>query len=559
MSPTVIPPERRPSASEELSRPSLQSLSHPGSDGGNGRGDSSGHFVGDAVSRRLGFLGVGDPKSSSTTFLPPRSHSRVDSNSNRDAPSNMSSSTLASVNKQHPSPSKGSMGRTYDSKLVSREMHRLGNFTHLNPTPFTHTTSSSTNLPQSVPNMSSSASPDNPWGALHVHVLPLFNGEPLRVPVEDLNTLVKRHVQSVVSAAPSKALATLENDTSALISSGMVTLNAKLTEIDDDKLVSRVVEIWGFFWDQVLPYVEGVLLPLQTDPLLSSLYRVNKSHRPSDAAGQTPNAQLPSHLLSSPQIDVRTVAIRAFRDQIIYPIFSRLSVCLTSSGAQDLALDNNYQQPRLQQMLLVLVSQGRQHSVSLSLTDPDPQPSAPEAAVQHLLRTVRLPLTQVSSNPAQTSRRAPSFLSDNQPRDRRGRIGEKPKNIKTSGDSGSSVRRRPMFERRNANGDAWNDDFVLIEDDEFGGEETPKMRKGGYGKGRWAAAQQLYFDEEREREREREFLESLRSPDIEAHENHRGSIGGWGLGNPHEEDTTKKHVMEDEDDELDWDQAQDAV
>jgi len=75
---------------------------------------------------------------------------------------------------------------------------------------------------------------------------------------EDLNALVKRHVQGVVSAAPSKALAALENDTSALISSGMVTLNAKLTGIDDDKLVSRVVEIWGFFWDQVLPYVEGV-------------------------------------------------------------------------------------------------------------------------------------------------------------------------------------------------------------------------------------------------------------------------------------------------------------
>jgi hypothetical protein len=31
------------------------------------------------------------------------------------------------------------------------------------------------------------------------------------------------------------------------------------------------------------------------------------------------------------------------------------------------------------------------------------------------------------------------------------------------------------------------------------------------------------------------------------------------LGNPHEEDATKKHVMEDEDDELDWDQAQSVV
>jgi len=54
-------------------------------------------------------------------------------------------------------------------------------------------------------------------------------------------------------------------------------------------------------------------------------------------------------------------------------------------------------------------------------------------------------------------------------------------------------------------------DYVLVEDDEFGNEETPRMRKGGDGDGGWAAAvQELYFEEEREREREREFLESLR-------------------------------------------------
>jgi len=114
-----------------------------------------------------------------------------------------------------------------------------------------------------------------------------------------------------------------------------------------------------------------------------------------------------------------------------------------------------------------------------------------------------------------------------------------------------------MLGRKNANGDMGHDDYALVEDDEFGGEETPTVRKG---EGRWAAGGQvLYFDEEREREREREFLEALRSPDIETHEDNRGSIGGWGLGNPHEEDTAKKHGIEDEDDEMDWDQAQDVV
>ena len=75
---------------------------------------------------------------------------------------------------------------------------------------------------------------------------------------EDLNVLVKRHIQLVVSSSPSKALVTLENDASELIASGMVTLNAKLSGVDDEKLVPRVVEVWGFFWDQVLTYLEGV-------------------------------------------------------------------------------------------------------------------------------------------------------------------------------------------------------------------------------------------------------------------------------------------------------------
>ena len=51
-----------------------------------------------------------------------------------------------------------------------------------------------------------------------------------------------------------------------------------------------------------------------------------------------------------------------------------------------------------------------------------------------------------------------------------------------------------------------HDDFALVEDDEFDGEETPRIRKNGWG----PEVQALYFDEEGEREREREFLEALR-------------------------------------------------
>jgi hypothetical protein len=55
-------------------------------------------------------------------------------------------------------------------------------------------------------------------------------------------------------------------------------------------------------------------------------------------------------------------------------------------------------------------------------------------------------------------------------------------------------------------GGTGNDDYALVEDDEFDGEETPRIRKNGWG----PEVQALYFDEEGEREREREFLEALR-------------------------------------------------
>ncbi len=109
---------------------------------------------------------------------------------------------------------------------------------------------------------------------------------------ENLNMLVKAHIATAASS-PSKALATLEHDTSELIGSGMRTLNAKLAEKEDDKLVGRIVEIWGFFWDQVLPYVEGVcparsVYSLSADPprrryslFRQTLFSLRSTARPS--------------------------------------------------------------------------------------------------------------------------------------------------------------------------------------------------------------------------------------------------------------------------------------
>ncbi|KAF9059162.1 HbrB-like-domain-containing protein [Rhodocollybia butyracea] len=438
---------------------------------------------------------------------------------------------------------------------------------------------------------SSSSTPSNlnqndPWGLLHVNLLPLFNGEPLKVTIEDLNSLVKRHISSVVSSSPSKALLTLENDTAELLSSGMVTLNAKLSGIEDDKLISRVVELWGFFWDQVLTYVEGSLLPLQTDPILTSLsHRAPK--RPSSPTRQTSKSSLSlSNGMSPYHIDVRTVALRSFRDKVILPLFTRLytrlsaiSANLKNSRPHDPVQDTP---PRMQQMLLVLSSQSRPRpqTLSLSLNTLSSQsqttqpPSTGEAAISDLLRVVRstsrthsfnqssfdnysrhshgrhIPGSGLTSRQAFSrsrggsgigaglNRKAPNFLDVGAPRDRRGRVAGKQLTL------GDHTRPEPGLGLRSGFGDGHypNEDLDISQNSEI----TMGMSMGILG-------------------RERDFLESLRSPDLPpgtptgssttATITARASIGGWGLGAP----SIQTAMAAEEDEPLNWDEAQAEV
>ncbi|KAJ3934341.1 MAG: HbrB-like-domain-containing protein [Lentinula lateritia] len=431
-------------------------------------------------------------------------------------------------------------------------MHRLGTVP-----------SSSASLPNpSIPQASTSSlssSSNDPWGVLHVNLLPLFNGEPLRIPIEDLNNLVRRHISSVVSSTPSKALSTLESDTAELLSSGMVTLNAKLSGIEDDKLISRVVELWGFFWDQVLTYVEGVLLPLQIDPLLSSLYRGPK--RPSSPSRQTsgnkqskPSLSISSSLgMSSYHIDVRTVALCSFRDKIILPLSSRLYARL--SATSNMSLNKNSHQeplqetpPRMHQMLLVLSAQSRPRPQTLSLgiaggSSNASNLSTGEAAIADLLRVVRsasrLHYQSTFNRPSENSARAPNFLSEGGPGDRRGRVADKKLTI--------------IQGRLNITSTSGADENLN------GGDlDTPRnnaaMDIGMFG----------FTEIERQRERDF-FLDSLKSPDLPPGTPTgssttatvtapRASIGGWGLGAGNEPGEGG-----DEDEPLDWDQAQAVV
>jgi hypothetical protein len=94
----------------------------------------------------------------------------------------------------------------------------------------------------------------------------------------------------------------------------MLTLNSKLTNLAQEKLLSRLNEVWSFFLTGIVPYLEGTFLPLSTDPILRHISSTRKSGTDSEK-----------------RIDVRRLAFVAFRDHIIIPLYPRLVALLDAA------------------------------------------------------------------------------------------------------------------------------------------------------------------------------------------------------------------------------------
>lgn len=80
-------------------------------------------------------------------------------------------------------------------------------------------------------------------------------------------------------------------------------------------------EVWNFFFIGCLPYIEGIFLPLRTDNALRSIV---------GSSGQQPGGRSMSFNSSTAResieaIDIRRIALRAFRDHLVLPIVDRVS------------------------------------------------------------------------------------------------------------------------------------------------------------------------------------------------------------------------------------------
>ncbi|KAF4627327.1 hypothetical protein G7Y89_g10826 [Cudoniella acicularis] len=169
--------------------------------------------------------------------------------------------------------------------------------------------------------------PDDAWPFLKAKLLIIFEGEDLRLPVEDFNRLVTIHLQRCVQKrAPNLIIEDLRD----LLATGFSSLDQTLRRTPDERLIPHLVEMWLFTFTSILPYMQAVFLPLDLEFSGHGLLMSAESAR--DFWGAVPSASN-ANIPASQALEVRRIVLTAYRDTVILPrfdtlktIFSRLSL-----------------------------------------------------------------------------------------------------------------------------------------------------------------------------------------------------------------------------------------
>ena len=176
--------------------------------------------------------------------------------------------------------------------------------------------------------------PEDAWDFLKAKLLIVFEGEELKIIVEDLNRLVSAHIQRCVKK---HAPTILIEDLRDLFRTGFLSLEQTLRGMPDDRLVPKLVEMWLAMFGTIIPYMQAVFLPLDLE------FKGHGTMTPREAAEFW--GVLPEDLddpLSS-ELDVRRIVLISYRDHVILSrhdklkaIFSRLSLENINAVSSDL-------------------------------------------------------------------------------------------------------------------------------------------------------------------------------------------------------------------------------
>lgn len=135
----------------------------------------------------------------------------------------------------------------------------------------------------------------------------------------------------------------MHNDLTDVLAMGMLTLNTKLINLSDEKLLVRIVslslrisvtqwltlhpktEVWNFFFIGCLPYIEGIFLPLRTDTSIRQIQAAAQVRNHAKSVSEQSDRQMKD----SDGVDIRGTALKSFRDHLVLPIVDRVSGSLS--------------------------------------------------------------------------------------------------------------------------------------------------------------------------------------------------------------------------------------
>jgi len=166
--------------------------------------------------------------------------------------------------------------------------------------------------------------PEDAWDFLRAKLLVVFEGEELRIPIEDLNRLVNVHIQRCIL----KRIPTIiVDELRGLFQTGFIYLDQTLIRIPDHRLVPHLVDMWLFVFGTVLPYMQAVFLPLDQE---FKGHGSMSSREAADFWGASPDMADDAF---GYELDVRRIVLLSYRDNVILPhyealkaTFSRLSL-----------------------------------------------------------------------------------------------------------------------------------------------------------------------------------------------------------------------------------------
>ncbi|UNI16174.1 hypothetical protein JDV02_002638 [Purpureocillium takamizusanense] len=187
---------------------------------------------------------------------------------------------------------------------------------------------------------------DDAWPYLKAKLLVIFEGEDLRLPVEDFNRVVQMHIKWCIhKRSPTGML----DDMRDLLATGFSSLDRTLRLTPEDRFVPTLVELWLFTFTSILPYMQSVFLPLDLEVSGRGIIMTPEQARDfwggivtaAPSAAGRPVRVAPA----GGALDVRRLVLTAFRDIVILPrydslksMFSRLSLEFLPSSYANMAL-----------------------------------------------------------------------------------------------------------------------------------------------------------------------------------------------------------------------------